>query len=55
MPDRYDIADPDDPNTLKVPFMWVPQGCEPDPEWLRAHPGWVRIPAVMVPRDPEPH
>jgi hypothetical protein len=54
VPDKYDIADPNDPNTLRVPFMWVPHGCEPDPEWLRAHPGWVRIPAVMMPRDPHP-
>src|SRR5271166_5986509 len=54
VPDKYDIADPNDPNTLRVPFMWVPHGCEPTPERLQAHPGWVRIPAVMVPRDPRP-
>jgi hypothetical protein len=51
---EYDIADPDDPNTLRVPFMFVPHGCEPTPEWLQTHPGWVRFPAVMVPRDPRP-
>jgi hypothetical protein len=54
MPKKYDIADPDDPNTLVVPFMFVPHGCEPSPEWLRAHPEAIRFPAVMVPRDPQP-
>src|SRR5580704_16399993 len=34
--------------------MFVPRGCEPTPEWLSAHPGAIRIPAVMVPRDPQP-
>jgi len=52
MPDRYDIADPNDPTTLRIPFMFVPRGCEPDPEWLRKHPGAIRFPATMVPREP---
>jgi hypothetical protein len=54
VPKKYDIADPNDPDTLVVPFMFVPHGCEPTPEWLREHPGAIRIAAVMVPRDPQP-
>jgi len=34
--------------------MFVPHGCEPTPAWLQAHPGAIKIPAVMVPRDPRP-
>jgi hypothetical protein len=34
--------------------MFVPHGCEPTPEWPQAHPGAIKIPAVMVPRDPQP-
>jgi len=48
-----EIADPNGPNTLVVPFMFVPHGSEPTPEWLREHPGAIRIPAVMMPRDPQ--
>lgn len=44
-------------NDLATPFIFVPHG-EPEPlEWMDAHPGWVKFPAVMVPRpapDPEP-
>ena len=47
-----DIADPNDPNTLVVPFVFVPRGHPPPTEWLAAHPGWIRFPATMIPRDP---
>ena len=49
---RFDIADPDDPNTLRVPFIFVPAGDRPPLEWMREHPGWVRIPATWIPRAP---
>jgi len=35
---------------LVMPFVFVPSGGAPPAEWLAAHPGWVRIPARMVPR-----
>ncbi len=50
----YDIADPNDPNTLVVPFIFVPHGHPLPIEWMREHPGWVRFPATFVPRDPAP-
>jgi hypothetical protein len=49
----YDIADPDDPNTLRVPFVFVPHGAPMPLEWMAEHPGWVRFPATFVPRAPE--
>lgn len=49
---EYDIADPNDPNTLVVPFIFVPHGSPLPVEWLDAHPGWVRFPATMVSRGP---
>jgi hypothetical protein len=51
---EYDTADPNDPNTLVVPFIFVPHGCPLPVEWMAEHPGWVRFPATMVPRDPTP-
>jgi hypothetical protein len=49
-----DSADPNDPNTLVVPFVFVPRGHPPPTEWLAAHPGWIRFPATMIPREPAP-
>jgi hypothetical protein len=36
---------------LVMPFVFVPKGDAPPAEWMAAHPGWVRIPARMVPRN----
>lgn len=38
---------------IEAPFIFVPHGAEPPAEWLAAHPGWVRIPARLVPRKTE--
>jgi hypothetical protein len=48
----YDIAEPDDPNTLVVPFIFVPQGDPLPLAWMREHPDWIRVPATFVPRAP---
>ncbi len=34
---------------LELPFLFVPQGGEPPPEWLARHPGAVRFPAKFQP------
>ena len=39
---------------LKVPFIFVRNGDPWPTEWLREHPGAVRIPATFVPRPPDP-
>jgi hypothetical protein len=49
---HYDIADPNDPNTLVVPFIFVPQGDPLPIAWMREHPDWIRVPATFVPREP---
>ena len=48
----YDFADPRDPGTLVVPFIFVPHGHPPPLEWMAAHPGWIRVSATLVPREP---
>ena len=47
-----DIADPNDPNPLVVPFIFVPPGDPLPIEWMREHPDWIRVPATFVPRAP---
>jgi hypothetical protein len=45
------------PRFLKVPFMFVPDGCSDAPEvaqWKADHSGWVTFRATFVPRTPEP-
>ncbi len=45
----------DGPDTLRVPFIFVKHG-DPEPrEWMARHPGWVKIPAVMIPRRSRHH
>jgi hypothetical protein len=45
------MADPAEKSgDLVMPFIFVPSGEAPPSAWLSAHPGWVRIPARMVPR-----
>jgi len=45
---------PDGPDDLKTEFIFVKRGDPPPLEWMALHPGWVKFPAVMIPRD-SPH
>ncbi|HTR16619.1 MAG TPA: hypothetical protein VMI52_06255 [Acetobacteraceae bacterium] len=41
---------PDDPDALQSPMVFVRHG-DPEPtEWMARHPGWIKVPATMVPR-----
>ncbi len=45
------VADEDvGPGDLVVPFVFVPHGATMPLEWMTVHPGWVKFPAVLVPR-----
>ena len=44
------FADPDDPDMIRIPFIFVPHGHPPPTEWLRDHPDAFHVPAVFVPR-----
>ncbi len=44
----------DGSNTLRVPFVFVKRGDPLPTEWMARHPGWVKFPATLVPRDPAP-
>lgn len=35
---------------LEVPFIFVPHGAAEPSEWMARHPGWIKIPAIFVPR-----
>ena len=43
-------SDREGPNEFRVPFIFVPHGHPEPKEWMARHPGWVKFPAVMVPR-----
>ena len=52
MDDTFGRPEPSD--ELYVPFLFVPHG-DPEPsDWMAAHPGWIRLPAVMMPRSTGP-
>jgi hypothetical protein len=51
---EYGSADSQTPNTLATPLLWLPHGSTPPEPWLRDHPGWIRILAVMRPRNATP-
>ncbi|MCW3474313.1 AHH domain-containing protein [Limobrevibacterium gyesilva] len=42
------------PDSLDTPFLFVPHGAPEPIEWMARHPGWVKFPAVMVPRGSRP-
>jgi hypothetical protein len=35
---------------LDAPFLFVAHGDPPPTEWMARHPGWIQVPATMVPR-----
>ena len=43
-----------DPEKLRVPFVFVRRGERPPREWIAEHPDHLRVPAVMVPRGAPP-
>ncbi len=47
------VAPPDDRNTLRVPFIYVPRGDPWPTQWIAEHPDYFTVPAVMMPRDPD--
>ena len=40
---------------LSAPFIFVPRGDPAPTDWMAEHPGWVKYPAVMIPRDSPDH
>jgi hypothetical protein len=47
MPDDTSAPHSDD---LHLPWIFVPHGAPEPTEWMAEHPGWIKIPATMVPR-----
>jgi hypothetical protein len=40
-----DLTSPDDPDAIRIPFIFVPRGHSLPADWLRDHPDWFRVPA----------
>jgi rare lipoprotein A (peptidoglycan hydrolase) len=52
---RDDRGDPpDDPNTLRIPFVFVPHGNPLPLAWIAEHPDYFSVPATMVPHGTRP-
>jgi hypothetical protein len=50
-----DPADPrNDPNMVRVPFIFVKRGDRPPLRWMAEHPGYLKVPAIMVPHGTQP-
>lgn len=39
------------PDDLRAAFIFVPHGDPPPLEWMKQHPGWIKIPALLVPHE----
>jgi len=50
-----DPADPrNDPNMVRIPFIFVKHGDPPPARWMAEHPGYWKVPAIMVPHGAPP-
>jgi hypothetical protein len=50
-----DPADPrNDPNMVRIPFIFVKHGDPPPLRWMAEHPGYLKVPAIMVPHGSPP-
>jgi len=50
-----DPADPrNDPNMVRIPFLFVKRGDPPPLRWMAEHPGYFKVPAIMVPHGSPP-
>ena len=45
--ERSEATNRDD---LDAPFLFVPRGDPLPTDWMARHPGWIKVPATMVPR-----
>jgi hypothetical protein len=50
-----DPTDPrNDPDMLRIPFIFVPRGDPPPLQWMAEHPDYLKVPAVMAPHGSPP-